>query len=137
MRSLAYEFSSLLKTFAPAPRASSVTGRTLPIAAAIACALVVPSGPLKAQDTKLFPRERVQAGSKIYVQRCAICHGQNMRSPDEEIGAFDLRYFPRDSHDRFVASVSRGKNTMPAWGDSLTAADIEALWAYICGGEKQ
>ena len=58
------------------------------------------------------------------------------RSPDQEIGAFDLRYFPRDGHDRFVTSVSRGKNTMPAWGDSLTAADIEALWAYVCGGEN-
>lgn len=136
MRILAYEFSSLLKSFAPAPRASSVTGRALPIVATIACALAVPSGPLKAQDAQLFPRERIQAGSKIYVQRCVICHGQNMRSPDQEIGAFDLRYFPRDGHDRFVTSVSRGKNTMPAWGDSLTAADIEALWAYVCGGEN-
>jgi mono/diheme cytochrome c family protein len=60
----------------------------------------------------------------------------SMQNPDEEIGAVDLRHFPHDQHDRFVASVSRGVNAMPAWGGVLKPAEVEALWAYVCEGEK-
>jgi hypothetical protein len=59
-----------------------------------------------------------------------------MQNPDEEIGAFDLRQFPRDQHDRFVMSVSQGNNSMPSWGDRIKPSDIEALWAYVCAGER-
>ena len=72
----------------------------------------------------------------MFAQRCAICHGQKMKDPDTELGAFDLRSFPRDEHDRFVRSVKEGKNSMPAWGALISPADIEALWAYVCAGEK-
>jgi len=108
---------------------------TLPIVLAFACALVGRSGPVVAQG-ETFSREQVQAGLRLYEQRCAICHGRNMRNPDEEIGAFDLRYFPRDGHDRFIRSVTGGKNSMPAWGALISSADMEALWAYVCSGEK-
>ena len=83
-----------------------------------------------------FRQEQIEAGAKMYAQRCATCHGQKMQNPDAELGAFDLRYFPREDHDRFVSSVKDGKNTMPAWGGLISAADIEALWAYLCAGEK-
>ena len=53
-----------------------------------------------------------------------------------EIGAFDLRQFPRDQHDRFVNSVTYGKDIMPSWGNELKPADIEALWAYVCTEER-
>jgi mono/diheme cytochrome c family protein len=59
-----------------------------------------------------------------------------MRDPDVEIGAFDLRQFPRDQHDRFVNSVTYGKDIMPSWGNELKPADIEALWAYVCTEER-
>jgi mono/diheme cytochrome c family protein len=58
-----------------------------------------------------------------------------MAKPDTDVGAFDLRQFPHDEHDRFVSSVTRGKNAMPAWGERIEPADIEALWAYVCAGE--
>jgi mono/diheme cytochrome c family protein len=51
-------------------------------------------------------------------------------------GAFDLRTFPHDQHSRFVNSVTKGKNSMPAWGDLLKPVEIEALWAYVVAGEK-
>jgi len=113
----------------------NVIRRTLPVVLAVACALAGRSDPVASQD-QTFPREQVQAGSRLYEQRCAICHGRNMRNPDEEIGAFDLRYFPHDGHDRFIRSVTGGKNSMPAWGALISSADIEALWAYVCAGEK-
>jgi mono/diheme cytochrome c family protein len=89
--------------------------------------------PLMAVDVS---PEQVQAGSSLYSRNCAICHGQHMQNPDGEIGAFDLRHFPHDQHDRFVASVSQGLNVMPAWGGLLKPAEVEALWAYVCEGEK-
>ena len=56
-----------------------------------------------------------------------------MQDPES---AFDLRKFPRNQHDRFINSVTRGKNQMPPWGDMLEPNQIEALWAYVVAGEK-
>jgi mono/diheme cytochrome c family protein len=42
-----------------------------------------------------------------------------------------------DQHERFVSSVTRGKNQMPPWGNLLSAADVEALWAYVMAGEPR
>jgi mono/diheme cytochrome c family protein len=102
----------------------------------VICALAISTHPLDAQDGQTYPPEQVQAGSTIYSRYCAICHGSHMQDPDAEIAAFDLRSFPHDQHDRFVNSVTGGKNAMPPWGQLLKPADIEALWAYVCAGEK-
>jgi mono/diheme cytochrome c family protein len=96
----------------------------------LAVALLL-AAPARAEDA--FAPERIQAGAKIFARNCSPCHGPRMREPD---GAFNLRSFPHDEHDRFVASVSRGKNNMPPWGDLLKPDDIEALWAYVVAGEK-
>src|SRR5439155_11586279 len=36
-------------------------------------------------------------------------------------GAPDLRKFPRDQRERLLTAVSKGKNSMPPWGDLLKA----------------
>ncbi len=81
-----------------------------------------------------FPPERIKAGASIYSRNCSPCHGTRMQNPE---AAFDLRTFPPDEHDRFVSSVTNGKNQMPPWGDLLDAADIESLWAYVMAGERK
>ena len=124
----------LIESFGVSLRAHRMDGSILRFALAAACALVVACGPALAQGP--FRQELIQAGAKMFAQRCAICHGQKMQNPDTDLGAFDLREFPRDEHDRFVHSVTNGKNAMPAWGALISPADIEALWAYICAGEK-
>jgi mono/diheme cytochrome c family protein len=48
----------------------------------------------------------------------------------------DLRKFPREDRERFVSTVTRGKNQMPPWGDLLKPDEIEALWAYVAAGGK-
>ncbi|HUP94982.1 MAG TPA: cytochrome c [Burkholderiales bacterium] len=63
----------------------------------------------------------------------APCHGARMADPE---GAFDLRKFPRDDRSRFVTAVTRGKSSMPPWGDLLKPDDVDALWAYVVAGEK-
>lgn len=84
-------------------------------------------------DTEDVSPDRIKKGSSIYSQNCSPCHGPRMLDPQ---GAFDLRTFPRDQKNRFLTSVSKGKNQMPPWGGLLSADDIEALWAYTLAGEK-
>ena len=51
-------------------------------------------------------------------------------------GAFDLRKFPHDQRERFINSVTRGKNQMPPWSDFFKPDQLEALWAYVVAGER-
>jgi mono/diheme cytochrome c family protein len=80
-----------------------------------------------------FAPEQIRKGADIYAQNCSPCHGARMADPD---AAFDLKTFPPDAKNRFVNSVTRGKNSMPPWGDILKPDDIEALWAYVRAGER-
>jgi|SRR5450759_136217 mono/diheme cytochrome c family protein len=81
-----------------------------------------------------FTPEQIKNGAAIFAQNCSPCHGAHMADPQ---GGFDLRKFPPDEKNRFVTSVSKGKNSMPPWGDLLHADDVDALWAYVIAGEKQ
>lgn len=80
-----------------------------------------------------FTPEQIRVGAEIFARNCSPCHGPRMADPE---GAFNLKNFPPDQHDRFVSSVTRGKNQMPPWGDLLKPGDIEALWAYVVAGER-
>jgi mono/diheme cytochrome c family protein len=80
-----------------------------------------------------FPAARIKAGASIYSRNCSPCHGSRMQNPE---AAFDLRTFPPGEHERFVSSVTNGKNQMPPWGDLLDKEDIESLWAYVMAGER-
>ena len=109
-----------------------VSNRMAAAAAAVAIVLSAPAGsPVRAQGQ--FPPEQVAAGSDIYSRNCSPCHGPRMLDPQS---AFNLRNFPPDQHDRFINSVTRGKNQMPPWGDMLRPEDVEALWAYVTTGER-
>ena len=105
------------------------------VASAVAGALVmvaaVDGAPAVAQEP--FRPEQIKTGADIFARNCSPCHGSHMREPQ---GAFDLREFPHDAHERFVSSVTRGKNQMPPWGDLLKPEQIEALWAYVVAGER-
>lgn len=86
-----------------------------------------------APETPAVSPEQIKRGSALYSQHCAPCHGVRMKDPE---GSFDLRKFPRDGHERFVRSVTKGKNAMPPWGGLLTADEIASLWAYVIAGES-
>ena len=86
-----------------------------------------------AQSQESFPTEQIAAGAEIYAVNCSPCHGARML----DLGsAFNLRKFPPDQRDRFVNSVTRGKNQMPPWGDFFKPDQLEALWAYVTAGER-
>ena len=97
------------------------------VAAALACAPAAAQGP-QAPD---FAAAQLNTGAEIYARNCSPCHGARMLDPQ---GAADLRKFPRGERERFVNSVTRGKNQMPPWGDLLKPEEVEALWAYVVAG---
>jgi mono/diheme cytochrome c family protein len=101
------------------------------VIAIVSAAIAIGSAIAAAEEN--FTPQQISAGAEIFERNCSPCHGPRMREPES---AFDLRKFPRDQHDRFVSSVTRGKNQMPPWGDMLKPDDIEALWAYVMMGER-
>lgn len=80
-----------------------------------------------------FTPEQYKLGQDIYARNCSPCHGMKMKNPE---GAFDLPTFPKDGKERFIRSVSKGKNSMPPWEGMLKPEEIEALWAYVHTGDK-
>jgi mono/diheme cytochrome c family protein len=106
--------------------------RLSPAAGLLAGALVLMPFPGAAQEPTFLP-EQIAKGASIFSRNCSPCHGTRMQNPES---AFDLRQFPHDQHERFVGSVTRGKNMMPPWGDLLDPAEVEALWSYVVAGEK-
>jgi mono/diheme cytochrome c family protein len=112
-------------------RAHAGVTAALPRCRRIAAAFLLAATAAAAEET--FTPAQVRLGAEIFERNCAPCHGPRMQDPES---AFDLRKFPRNQHDRFVNSVTRGKNQMPPWGDMLKADEVEALWAYVTMGER-
>ena len=79
-----------------------------------------------------FPPERIKRGAETFATYCSPCHGERMSNPE----LFNLKTFPPDQHDRFINSVTNGKNAMPPWRGQLKPDEIEALWAYVVAGER-
>jgi mono/diheme cytochrome c family protein len=102
--------------------------RVVAVCAALAALLAGGAG----QAEESFTPQQVDLGRALYARNCSPCHGPRMQDPES---AFDLRKFPHDERARFLASVARGKNQMPPWGDLLTSEEIAALWAYVTTGE--
>jgi mono/diheme cytochrome c family protein len=71
-----------------------------------------------------------EAGAAVYALRCSGCHGVDLNNTSGG-QVFDLRKLRPGEHDRFVDSVTSGKDNMPSWYGILTAAEIDAIWAYI------
>ena len=47
------------------------------------------------------------------------------------ITSYDLRRFPEDQQERFIASVVNGKGNMPGYKDALSSDQIRWLWVYV------
>ena len=98
-----------------------------------ALALVLAAAAAPSPQEQQFPPGQIRKGADIYEQNCSGCHSVRMADPQ---AAFDLRIFPPDQTARFVNSVTKGKNSMPPWGDLLKPDDVDALWAYVVTGER-
>ena len=97
----------------------------------MAAALALASAATTAQDA--VTPEQIKSGGEVYARNCATCHGNRMKNPE---WAIDLATVPKDDRQRFIQSVTNGRNNMPPWGDVLKPEEITALWAYFSQGEK-
>jgi mono/diheme cytochrome c family protein len=88
-----------------------------------------PIAALAADSSQSHP-SRVQKGADLYAQRCEGCHGEKLRNTSGG-WSFDLRRLRPDEHDRFVESVTSGKDNMPSGYGVLRDDEIEAIWSYI------
>jgi mono/diheme cytochrome c family protein len=108
---------------------AGVAAVTVLVLAAPACAVERATGTGANTGAKSETKTPAQAGAEFYALRCSPCHGDELNNPGGP--AFDLRKLRPDEHDRFVDSVTAGKDTMPSWYGLLTTAEIDAIWAYI------
>ena len=69
-------------------------------------------------------------GANIYENYCVNCHGEGLVNTSGGV-TFDLRKLRPDEHDRFIHSVTNGKNQMPPWKGVLDREKMEDIWAYI------
>lgn len=71
----------------------------------------------------------VAAGMAVFASNCAGCHGANGEGSDR---GRPLTGIAEQEPDRLVhiGSVANGKGNMPAFGDRLSAADLDAVIAY-------
>ena len=103
-------------------------------AAGLALTVAGATAAAQAPSAQSFTPEQVATGAQTYERFCAPCHGTRMEDTET---AFNLRNFPRDEKQRFVESVTKGKNSMPPWGGLLTPEQIEALWAYVLSRQAE
>ena len=110
-----------------------LTATAMRLAGELLIALALTCAPAWAQESQKFAPEQIHLGAELFARNCSPCHGARMQDPGS---AFNLRKFPRDQRERFVNSVTRGKNQMPPWGDFFKPDQLEALWAYVIEGER-
>ncbi len=108
--------------------------REITTAIALSLLFVCVVGMAQSPGGKPFPPEQIKRGAALYASNCESCRGVRMIGPP---WATDLATFPRDRPDRFVDSVTNGRNAMPPWGDVLKPDEIQALWAYLVAGEPK
>jgi mono/diheme cytochrome c family protein len=114
---------------------------------AIACLLIVGSGlawlgsgcastnTLAAQQAG-YPKDKVDAPG-LFTENCVICHGKNGRARTFHGWLFgaqnftDARWQTDTSDEEIIHAIKTGPRVMPAFQKKLSAAEIEALAAYV------
>jgi mono/diheme cytochrome c family protein len=90
-----------------------------------------PSKPL----SELTPQE--QQGHQVFAARCAGCHYANNENPLHGPGLQGLykkKYLPSGAaanDDRIASVIERGRNMMPAFGNTMDDEQLANLMAYL------
>ena len=92
---------------------------------------LAPSKPL----AQLTPLEH--AGREIYVERCGGCHYPNSSAPLHGPGLYAILrnpYLPSGApadDERVTDAILRGRNMMPAFGNTMDEQQLQELLAYL------
>ncbi len=104
----------------------SLTMFVSPAQAAIETSVVVPPPP-------------VPLGERIFTANCAACHigGNNIIIAEKNLSKDALAKYSMNSIAAIKTQVTLGKNAMPAFGDNLNSAEIEAVARYVLTQSQQ
>jgi mono/diheme cytochrome c family protein len=81
----------------------------------------------------------VDAGKKIYLDRCALCHGASGKGDGTAAAGLnpkprnhtDGSYMNGRTNDQLIEVIRNGKGAMPAWGAILSDAEVHSVLKYV------
>lgn len=75
----------------------------------------------------------LQVGARLFQNNCTTCHlnGGNVVNGQKTLRQEALRRYGMDSVAAIQQQVTYGKNAMPAFGQRLSAEQIEAVSTYV------
>ena len=81
----------------------------------------------------------VPLGERIFTANCAACHigGNNIIIAEKNLSKDALAKYDMNSIAAIKTQVTLGKNAMPAFGDNLNSAEIEAVARYVLTQSQQ
>ncbi len=81
----------------------------------------------------------VSLGERIFTANCAACHigGNNIIIAEKNLSKDALAKYEMNSIAAIKTQVTLGKNAMPAFGDNLNSAEIEAVARYVLTQSQQ
>ena len=112
----------------------------LPVILGVLCGAGA-AGPLDAVAQGAQPRPRVNQqeyeGWRQYSVHCARCHGQDVLGNPVAANLLEStrKGGPMAGRDAFAAVVKSGRTDrgMPAFGETLTGEQVNAIYAYVKG----
>jgi mono/diheme cytochrome c family protein len=82
---------------------------------------------------------QVAMGQTIYAEKCALCHGATGMGDGPGAVALDPKprnhtdgaYMNAQTNEQLHEVIKNGKGQMPAWGATMSDAEIDAVIAYV------
>jgi mono/diheme cytochrome c family protein len=94
----------------------------------------VPAGILPAPDVPIpTTEESIELGSQLFSQNCSRCHGPEGQGTPRA-PALNVKAFLTNTSDVAIQQIITNGvlgTAMPAWGDRMTEADIQAIVGFI------
>ena len=89
------------------------------IVASVVTLVLMCAGAVAQNNAPVTP-EQIKAGAEIYATNCATCHGNRMKNPE---WAIDLATIPKDDRQRFIQSVSGGRQSCSSSSTRRTSSE--------------
>jgi mono/diheme cytochrome c family protein len=94
----------------------------------------IPSGAIPAPDVPIATTaESIALGANLYAANCSSCHGPDGQGTPRA-PALNVKSFLTETNDQAIELIVTGGvpgTAMPAWGDRMIAANIQAIVGFI------
>ena len=113
--------------------------RIIPIVLIISSLMFVTPASAAIETPVTPPPLPVPLGERVFTANCAACHigGNNIIIAEKNLSKDALAKYEMNSIAAIKTQVTLGKNAMPAFGDNLNSAEIEAVARYVLTQSQQ